>query len=78
MIVFAEDWMQRRTITMSGIQQYAEQIVNANRIVMIACGTSRYAGLVAEYILKNSAASMWKWNMHQNSVTAILLSIKVM
>ncbi len=40
------------TITMSGIQQYAEQIMNANRIVMIACGTSWHAGLVAEYIFE--------------------------
>ena len=40
------------TITMSGIQQYAEQIVNANRIVMVACGTSWHAGLVAEYIFE--------------------------
>jgi glucosamine--fructose-6-phosphate aminotransferase (isomerizing) len=40
------------TITMSGIQQYAEQIMNANRIVIIACGTSWHAGLVAEYIFE--------------------------
>ena len=40
------------TITMSGIQQYAEQIVKANRIVMVACGTSWHAGLVAEYIFE--------------------------
>jgi glucosamine--fructose-6-phosphate aminotransferase (isomerizing) len=40
------------TITMSGIQKYAEQIINANRIVMIACGTSWHAGLVAEYIFE--------------------------
>jgi len=40
------------TITMSGIQQYAEQIVTASRIVMIACGTSWHAGLVAEYIFE--------------------------
>src|SRR5207253_9008752 len=40
------------TITMSGIQQYAEQIMNANRIVMIACGKSWHAGLVAEYIFE--------------------------
>lgn len=43
---------QEATITMSGIQQYAEQIVKANRIVMIACGTSWHAGLVAEYIFE--------------------------
>lgn len=40
------------TITMSGIQKYAEQIMNANRIIMVACGTSWHAGLVAEYIFE--------------------------
>jgi 3-polyprenyl-4-hydroxybenzoate decarboxylase len=37
---------------MSGIQQYADQLVNANRIIIIACGTSWHAGLVAEYIFE--------------------------
>lgn len=41
------------TITMAGIQQYADQIINANRIVIIACGTSWHAGLVAEYIIED-------------------------
>lgn len=40
------------TITMSGIQKYADQIMSAKRIVMIACGTSWHAGLVAEYIFE--------------------------
>ncbi|HVG14487.1 MAG TPA: glutamine--fructose-6-phosphate transaminase (isomerizing) [Chitinophagaceae bacterium] len=40
------------TITMSGIAKYAEQIMSANRIVMVACGTSWHAGLVAEYIFE--------------------------
>ena len=40
------------TITMSGISKYAEQIMNASRIVMVACGTSWHAGLVAEYIFE--------------------------
>ncbi|MDB5208183.1 MAG: glutamine amidotransferase [Flavisolibacter sp.] len=40
------------TIKMSGIEKYAEQIMNANRIVMVACGTSWHAGLVAEYIFE--------------------------
>ena len=40
------------TIKMSGIEQYAEQIMKARRIVMIACGTSWHAGLVAEYIFE--------------------------
>ncbi|HRQ50951.1 MAG TPA: glutamine--fructose-6-phosphate transaminase (isomerizing) [Agriterribacter sp.] len=38
------------TITMSGIQNNMERIKNANRILIIACGTSWHAGLVAEYV----------------------------
>lgn len=40
------------TITMAGVEKYAEQIMHANRIVMVACGTSWHAGLVAEYIFE--------------------------
>lgn len=40
------------TITMSGIQNNMELIKNANRILIIACGTSWHAGLVAEYIIE--------------------------
>ncbi len=40
------------TITMIGIQQYAEQLIKAKRIVMVACGTSWHAGLIAEYIFE--------------------------
>ncbi len=44
--------VERGTITMKGIEEYAEQIINANRIVMVACGTSWHAGLIAEYIFE--------------------------
>jgi glucosamine--fructose-6-phosphate aminotransferase (isomerizing) len=44
--------VEKGTITMSGVQEYAEQIMHANRIIMIACGTSWHAGLVAEYIFE--------------------------
>jgi glutamine---fructose-6-phosphate transaminase (isomerizing) len=40
------------TITMSGVQNYIEQLKNANRILIIACGTSWHAGLVAEYVIE--------------------------
>ncbi|MBZ5857240.1 glutamine--fructose-6-phosphate transaminase (isomerizing) [Flavihumibacter profundi] len=40
------------SITMSGIQQYAEQLTTASRIIIIACGTSWHAGLIAEYIFE--------------------------
>ena len=40
-------------LVLGGIQQYAEQIVNAEKIVVVACGTSWHAGLVAEYIFED-------------------------
>ena len=40
------------TITMKGIKEYAEELKNAKRIVIVACGTSWHAGLVAEYIFE--------------------------
>lgn len=40
------------TIIMSGIHQYAGQLINANRIIIVACGTSWHAGLVAEYLFE--------------------------
>ena len=40
------------SIKMSGIDQHIEPIMNANRIMIVACGTSWHAGLVAEYIIE--------------------------
>ncbi|MBS1660869.1 MAG: glutamine--fructose-6-phosphate transaminase (isomerizing) [Bacteroidetes bacterium] len=40
------------TITMAGIQQNIDRLTKANRIIMIACGTSWHAGLVAEYVFE--------------------------
>src|SRR5207249_3525002 len=40
------------TITMSGVENNIEQLINANRIIIVACGTSWHAGLVAEYIIE--------------------------
>ena len=40
------------TITMAGIQQHIEKLTKANRIIMVGCGTSWHAGLVAEYIFE--------------------------
>jgi len=42
------------TIIMSGIQKYLEQIMYAPRIIIVACGTSWHAGLVAEYIIEET------------------------
>lgn len=40
------------TITMSGLEQFLPQIMNAPRIIILACGTSWHAGLVAEYVIE--------------------------
>ncbi|MFN0082293.1 MAG: glutamine--fructose-6-phosphate transaminase (isomerizing) [Ferruginibacter sp.] len=40
------------TITMAGIDDNIEQIKDAERIMIVACGTSWHAGLVAEYIIE--------------------------
>ncbi|WP_205510832.1 glutamine--fructose-6-phosphate transaminase (isomerizing) [Longitalea arenae] len=40
------------TITMSGVTSNIEQLKNAQRIIIIACGTSWHAGLIAEYIIE--------------------------
>src|SRR5271170_2150618 len=40
------------TITMAGVQSQMEALKNAKRIIIIACGTSWHAGLLAEYIIE--------------------------
>lgn len=42
-------------IRMAGIDQNLEKFLNANRIIIVACGTSWHAGLVAEYIFEDLA-----------------------
>tara|TARA_R110002051_G_scaffold71624_2_gene129329 strand:- start:4702 stop:6546 length:1845 start_codon:yes stop_codon:yes gene_type:complete len=42
-------------VKMSGIEQNMEKFLNANRIIIVACGTSWHAGLVAEYIFEDLA-----------------------
>ncbi len=39
-------------IRMSGIDKNIEQLKNANRFIILACGTSWHAGLIAEYIIE--------------------------
>ncbi|MEK6153180.1 glutamine--fructose-6-phosphate transaminase (isomerizing) [Flavobacteriaceae bacterium 3-367] len=42
-------------IRMAGIDQNLEKFLNADRIIIVACGTSWHAGLVAEYIFEDLA-----------------------
>jgi glutamine---fructose-6-phosphate transaminase (isomerizing) len=39
-------------ITMGGVDAFIDKLVSANRIIIVACGTSWHAGLVAEYMIE--------------------------
>lgn len=42
-------------INLSGLNEYEEMFKQANRILIVACGTSWHAGLVAEYLIEDFA-----------------------
>ena len=43
------------SIKMQGIQSYSEKIIKADRIIIVACGTSWHAGLIGEYLIEDLA-----------------------
>ena len=42
-------------LKLGGISEYENKFVNAKRIIIVACGTSWHAGLVAEYLFEDLA-----------------------
>jgi glucosamine--fructose-6-phosphate aminotransferase (isomerizing) len=42
-------------ITLGGILDYEKKILNAERIIIVACGTSWHAGLIGEYLFEDLA-----------------------
>lgn len=42
-------------VKVSGIDDHIEKFLNANRIIMVGCGTSWHAGLVGEYLFEELA-----------------------
>jgi len=46
---------EKGIIKMAGVDDNLEKFLNANKIIIIACGTSWHAGLVSEYIFENIA-----------------------
>ncbi len=42
-------------VNLGGIQDYEKALMNANRIIIVACGTSWHAGLVGEYLFEDFA-----------------------
>ena len=47
--------VENAIIKMSGVEDNMKKLLNANRIIIVACGTSWHAGLVAEYIFEDLA-----------------------
>ncbi|MGK0412375.1 MAG: glucosamine--fructose-6-phosphate aminotransferase (isomerizing) [Polaribacter sp.] len=47
--------LEENMIKMSSIEDNLDRFLNANRIIIIACGTSWHAGLVGEYLIEDMA-----------------------
>ncbi|MCI5054983.1 MAG: glutamine--fructose-6-phosphate transaminase (isomerizing) [Flavobacteriales bacterium] len=47
--------LDKSIVALGGIKNYEQKILNARRIIIIACGTSWHAGLVAEYLFEDLA-----------------------
>ncbi|WP_312902745.1 glutamine--fructose-6-phosphate transaminase (isomerizing) [Chryseobacterium taichungense] len=47
--------VEEGVIKMAGIWDHIEKFKNANRIIIIACGTSWHAGLIGEYLIEEYA-----------------------
>lgn len=43
---------QSGKLTLGGLREYVNKLVNADRILIVACGTSWHAGLVSEYFFE--------------------------
>lgn len=44
--------LQSGMIKLGGVKKYEDKLLNARRIILVACGTSWHAGLVGEYLLE--------------------------
>jgi len=44
-----------KQVTLGGILDYEQKIMNADRIIIVACGTSWHAGLIGEYLFEDLA-----------------------
>ncbi len=47
--------VDKNNISINALNQYEKKFLNADRIVIVACGTSWHAGLVAEYLIEDLA-----------------------
>jgi len=47
--------LDKGIVALGGIRDYVQKIINADRIIIVACGTSWHAGLVGEYLFEDLA-----------------------
>ena len=47
--------LKNSSVVLGGIKDYEDKIVNAKRLIIVACGTSWHAGIVGEYLLEELA-----------------------
>jgi glucosamine--fructose-6-phosphate aminotransferase (isomerizing) len=46
---------ETKEVKLGGISDYEQKIMNADRIIIVACGTSWHAGLIGEYLFEDLA-----------------------
>jgi glucosamine--fructose-6-phosphate aminotransferase (isomerizing) len=46
---------QEGRVTLGGIKDYEQKMIQANRLILVACGTSWHAALVGEYLIEDLA-----------------------
>ena len=47
--------VEKGIVALGGITDYEKKMINAKRIIIVACGTSWHAGMVAEYLIEDLA-----------------------
>jgi glucosamine--fructose-6-phosphate aminotransferase (isomerizing) len=75
--------LDTRTVKLGGLESVREQLKYIDRIVIVACGTSYYAGLVGEYLIEELAgipvevqlASEFKYRTEPFSRSTAILAI---
>lgn len=75
--------LESNTVKLGGLESVADQLRYIDRIVIVACGTSYYAGLVGEYLIEELAgipvevqlASEFKYRNEPFSRSTALLAI---
>ena len=75
--------LETHSIKLGGLERVEEQLDNIDRILIVACGTSYYAGLVGEYLIEEIAgipvevqqASEYKYRSEPLSKNTALLAV---